>query len=77
MKNDNLIQWLADGKSAAYFGKSFSIRADVLASVITGQGNWPGISQSTASRGRPSIVTRLKRGQFTFRRQHRVDFWNL
>jgi transposase-like protein len=38
-QNDNLIQWLADEKSTAYFGGSFSIRADVLASVITGQGN--------------------------------------
>jgi len=38
MKKDNLIRWLADEKSAAYFGKSFSIRADVLAHLIAGTG---------------------------------------
>ncbi len=39
MKNDNLIQWLSDPKSAEYFGRSFAIRADVLAHLITGAGS--------------------------------------
>jgi hypothetical protein len=39
MKNSNLIEWLSDKKSVAYFGKSFAIRADVLAHLITGDGS--------------------------------------
>lgn len=46
MKNDNLIQWLTDEKSAAYFGKSFSIRADVLAQIITGNGSQADIARA-------------------------------
>ncbi|HUZ07477.1 MAG TPA: hypothetical protein VMV89_08305 [Candidatus Paceibacterota bacterium] len=36
MKNDNLIQWLTDPRTAAYFGDTFKLRADVLAAIITG-----------------------------------------
>lgn len=38
MKNDNLIQWLTDEKSAAFFGRAFAIKADVLAHLLTGNG---------------------------------------
>ena len=46
MQNHNLIRWLADEKSAAYFGKSFSIRADVLAQIITGAGKLADIARA-------------------------------
>jgi hypothetical protein len=39
MKNENLIEWLTDSRSAAFFGRSFAIRADVLAHLITGNGS--------------------------------------
>ena len=38
MKNDNLAKWLTDSKSAVYFGRSFTLRAAVLAYLITGDG---------------------------------------
>ncbi len=37
-KNDNLIQWLTDEKSAAFFGRAFAVKADVLAHLLTGEG---------------------------------------
>jgi len=39
MKNDNLIAWLTSPSAAAYFGRAFAIRADVLAHLITGDGS--------------------------------------
>lgn len=40
MKNqaNHLIQWLTDEKSAAFFGRAFTIKADVLAHLLTGDG---------------------------------------
>ena len=32
-KNDNLIQWLNDPRTAEFFGDTFKLRADVLAAV--------------------------------------------
>jgi transposase-like protein len=45
MKNENLIQWLTDEKSTAFFGKSFAIRADVLAQILTGSGTLADIAR--------------------------------
>jgi predicted transcriptional regulator len=45
MKNENLIQWLTAEKSAVYFGKSFAIRADVLAQILTGTGTLADIAR--------------------------------
>jgi hypothetical protein len=39
MNNDNLINWLTDSRSAEYFGRTFAIRADLLANLITGRGS--------------------------------------
>jgi transposase-like protein len=36
MKNQNLIQWLSDKKMAAWFGRSFQVKADILVQVMTG-----------------------------------------
>jgi hypothetical protein len=38
MKNDNLIQWLNDSRGEIYFGRAFTIKADVLAHLLTGEG---------------------------------------
>jgi hypothetical protein len=35
---NNLAEWLTDSKAAAYFGRTFAVRADVLAHFITGTG---------------------------------------
>lgn len=45
MKNQNLIKWLTGDKAADYFGKSFSIRADVLAQMLTGSGSLADIAR--------------------------------
>ena len=37
-KNDNLIAWLNDPRTAAFFGRAFTIKADVLAHLLTGDG---------------------------------------
>ena len=55
MQNDNLKQWLTDPRTAEYFGKTFKLRADVLAAVIAG-GNLAeiarqhGVSRAAASK---------------------------
>ncbi len=36
MKQDHLVHWLTDPKTAEYFGDTFKLRADVLNAVITG-----------------------------------------
>jgi hypothetical protein len=38
MKNQNLIHWLSDKKMAAWFGRAFQIKADILVQLITGDG---------------------------------------
>ncbi len=38
MKTDNLAEWLSDPKTAAYFGRAFQVKADILAQIITGDG---------------------------------------
>jgi len=45
MKTNHLLDWLTDDRAAAYFGKSFSIRADVLALTITGTGTLADIAR--------------------------------
>ena len=37
-QNSNLVNWLTDAKSSAYFGRSFQVKADVLAQIIGGVG---------------------------------------
>ena len=41
----NLAAWLTDPRSDTYFGRTWSIRADVLAYLITGNGTLEGIAQ--------------------------------
>ena len=45
MKKNYLISWLGDDRATAYFGKSFALRADVLALVLTGQGTLADIAR--------------------------------
>ena len=37
-KSKNLIGWFSGAKAERYFGQAFSIRADVLAYLVTGNG---------------------------------------
>ena len=37
-KPDNLAAWLTDPRTAKFFGRSFLVRADVLAHLLTGRG---------------------------------------
>jgi hypothetical protein len=37
-KNDNLLAWLTDPRTAEYFGTTFTVKADVLAHLLTGDG---------------------------------------
>jgi len=38
MRTNHLISWLSDNRAKAYFGKSFALKADVLALALTGKG---------------------------------------
>ena len=47
MKNqpNNLIQWLTDPKSAAFFGRAFAVKADILAHLLTADGTLAAIGR--------------------------------
>jgi transcriptional regulator of acetoin/glycerol metabolism len=39
MRNNHLAEWLADKRGEAYFGRTFAVRASVLAHLLTGEGS--------------------------------------
>ena len=45
MKTDDLGAWLTDPRATEYFGRTFDIRAAVLAQAITGEGSLAGIAR--------------------------------
>ena len=37
MRNHNLEEWLTAPATAAYFGRAFQVKADILAQILTGE----------------------------------------
>jgi hypothetical protein len=44
--NKNLIRWLSDDRARAYFGRVFSVRADVLAHLLSHSGTLADIGRT-------------------------------
>ena len=44
--NDYLVRWLSDDRARAYFGRVFSVRADVLAHLLVPTGTLADIGKA-------------------------------
>lgn len=64
-KKSNLEKWLSDPRATEFFGRAFSVKADVLFHLLSGRGSLSAIA-AQYSISRQAIHKHVKRARLLF-----------